>query len=101
MIAPARGYKARPLRLAPTVSISVCAAGESPGLTRYFALRKEFRASPECGDFVYLSAQVGFFPAVSAEDSTGGPHDFSDSALLAGVFYKPGAPSQCCQAARS
>jgi hypothetical protein len=47
-------------------------------------LRNVFRASPESGDFVYLSAQDGFFPAVPAEDSTGAAHDFSDSALLAG-----------------
>jgi pimeloyl-ACP methyl ester carboxylesterase len=62
------------------------AAGESPGPTRYLVLRNIFRASPESGDFVYLSAQDGpFFPAVPAEDSTGAPHDFSDSALLAGA----------------
>jgi pimeloyl-ACP methyl ester carboxylesterase len=61
------------------------AAGESPGPTRYLVLRNVFRASPESGDFVYLSAQDGFFPAVPAEDSTGAPHDFSDSALLAGA----------------
>ncbi len=61
------------------------AAGESPGPTRYLVLRNVYRASPESGDFVYLSAQDGFFPAVPAEDSTGAPHDFSDSALLAGA----------------
>ena len=61
------------------------AAGESPGPTRYLVLRNVFRASPESGDFVYLSAQDGFFAAVPAEDSTGAPHDFSDSALLAGA----------------
>jgi pimeloyl-ACP methyl ester carboxylesterase len=61
------------------------AAGESPGPTRYLVLRNIYRASPESGDFVYLSAQDGFFPAVPAEDSTGAPHDFSQSALLAGA----------------
>jgi pimeloyl-ACP methyl ester carboxylesterase len=61
------------------------AAGESPGPTRYLVLRNVFRPSPESGDFVYLSAVDGFFPAVPAEDSTGAAHDFSDSALLAGA----------------
>ena len=36
-------------------------------------------------DFVYASAQDGFFPAVPAEDSAGLPHDFSDSAALVGA----------------
>lgn len=36
-------------------------------------------------DFVYVSAQDGFFPAVPAEDSSGQPHDFSDSARLRGA----------------
>jgi pimeloyl-ACP methyl ester carboxylesterase len=36
-------------------------------------------------DFVYISAQDGFFPAVPAEDRDGRPHDFSRSALLAGA----------------
>ncbi|MFL5146148.1 MAG: hypothetical protein ACJ8DP_22800, partial [Microvirga sp.] len=36
-------------------------------------------------DFVYASAQDGFFPAVPAEDSLGRPHDFSDSAALVGA----------------
>jgi pimeloyl-ACP methyl ester carboxylesterase len=61
------------------------AAGESPGPTKYLVLRNIFQASPESGDFVYLSAQDGFFPPVPAEDSTGAVHDFSDSALLAGA----------------
>ena len=60
-------------------------AGETPGPTKYLVLRNVFSASPESGDFVYLSAVDGFFPAVPAEDSTGAPHDFSDSALLAGA----------------
>jgi len=61
------------------------ASGESTGPTKYLVLRNVFQASPESGDFVYLSAQDGFFPAVPAEDSTGAPHDFSASALLAGA----------------
>jgi pimeloyl-ACP methyl ester carboxylesterase len=36
-------------------------------------------------DFVYASAQDGFFPAVPAEDSLGRPHDFSSSAQLDGA----------------
>jgi pimeloyl-ACP methyl ester carboxylesterase len=36
-------------------------------------------------DFVYISAQDGFFPAVPAEDRDGQPHDFSGSALLEGA----------------
>jgi hypothetical protein len=63
------------------------AGGETPGPTRYLVLRNVFQASPESGDFVFLSAQDGFFPAVPAEDSTGAPHDFSDSALLAGAGH--------------
>jgi hypothetical protein len=61
------------------------AAGETPGPTRYLVIRNVYRASPESGDFVYLSAQDGYFPAVPAEDRDGNPHDFSDSALLAGA----------------
>lgn len=61
------------------------AVGETRGPTRYLVLRNVFQASPESGDFVFLSAQDGFFPAVPAEDSTGTTHDFSDSALLAGA----------------
>ena len=61
------------------------AVGETPGPTRYLVLRNVYQASPESGDFVYLSAQDGFFPAVPAEDSTGAAHDFSSSALLAGA----------------
>jgi len=61
------------------------AAGETPGPTSYLVIRNVFRASPESGDFVYLSAQDGFFPPVPAEDRDGAPHDFSDSALLAGA----------------
>ena len=36
-------------------------------------------------DFVYVSAQDGFFPPVPAEDSSGNPHDFSQSARLRGA----------------
>lgn len=61
------------------------AAGESPGPTRYLVIRNVFRAAPESGDFVYLSAQDGFFTAVPAEDRDGVPHDFSNSALLMGA----------------
>jgi pimeloyl-ACP methyl ester carboxylesterase len=63
------------------------AGRETPGPTHYLVLRNVFQASPESGDFVFLSAQDGFFPAVPAEDSTGAPHDFSDSALLAGAGH--------------
>jgi pimeloyl-ACP methyl ester carboxylesterase len=61
------------------------AAGETPGPTQYLVIRNVFRASPESGDFVYESAQDGFFPAVPAEDRDGAQHDFSGSALLAGA----------------
>ena len=60
--------------------------GETPGPTRYLVIRNVFRASPESGDFVYLSAQDGpFLPPVPAKDRDGNPHDFSGSALLAGA----------------
>ena len=61
------------------------AAGETPGPTRYLVVRNVFRASPESGDFVYLSAQDGFFAPVPAEDRDGVRHDFSGSALLSGA----------------
>ena len=61
------------------------AAGETPGPTRYLVIRNVFRASPESGDFVYLSAQDGFFAPVPAEDRDGVRHDFSGSALLSGA----------------
>ena len=61
-------------------------AGETPGPTRYLVIRNIFRASPQSGDFVFLSAQDGpFLPPVPAKDRDGNPHDFSDSALLAGA----------------
>jgi len=61
-------------------------AGETPGPTRYLVIRNVFRASPQSGDFVFLSAQDGpFLPPVPAKDRDGNPHDFSNSALLAGA----------------
>jgi pimeloyl-ACP methyl ester carboxylesterase len=61
-------------------------AGESTGPTRYLVIRNVFRATPESGDFVYISAQDGpFLPSVPAEDRDGNAHDFSASALLAGA----------------
>lgn len=61
------------------------AAGETPGPTRYLVIRNVYRANPESGDFVYQSAQDGLLPPVPAQDRDGNPHDFSDSALLAGA----------------
>jgi pimeloyl-ACP methyl ester carboxylesterase len=62
------------------------AAGETPGPTRYVVIRNVYRASPESGDFVFISAQDGpYFPAVPAEDRDGNAHDFSNSALLEGA----------------
>ena len=52
---------------------------ETPGPTRYLVIRN---VGP---DFVYASAQDGFFPAVPAEDSLGRVHDFADSASLVGA----------------
>src|SRR5471030_393935 len=49
---------------------------ETRGPTKFLVIRN---TGP---DFVYASAQDGFFPAVPAEDSAGRPHDFSDSASL-------------------
>ncbi len=60
-------------------------AGETPGPTHYLVIRNIASASPQSGDFVYLSAQDGVLPAVPAEDRDGDPHDFSGSALLAGA----------------
>src|SRR5207249_3530146 len=57
------------------------AASETPGPTRYLVIRNVFAASPESGDFVYVSAQDGVLPAVPAEDRYGAAHDFSSSAL--------------------
>ncbi len=52
---------------------------EAKGPTRYLVLRNTDV------DFVYISAQDGFFPAVPAQDRDGNPHDFSGSALLRGA----------------
>ncbi len=60
-------------------------AGETSGPTRYPVIRNVYRMTPESGDFVYISAQDGYLPAVPAEDRDGNPHDFSDSAVLAGA----------------
>jgi hypothetical protein len=58
-------------------------AGETPGPTRYLVVMNV--AGINSGDFVYISAQDGVFPAVPAQDRNGNPHDFSESALLAGA----------------
>jgi pimeloyl-ACP methyl ester carboxylesterase len=60
-------------------------AGETPGPTRYLVIRNVASDSPPSGDFVYLPAQDGLFPGVPAQDRNGNPHDFSNSALLAGA----------------
>jgi hypothetical protein len=52
---------------------------EARGPTRYLVLLNTDV------DFVYISAQDGFFAAVPAEDSDGKPHDFSRSARLEGA----------------
>jgi pimeloyl-ACP methyl ester carboxylesterase len=52
---------------------------ETPGPTKWLVIRNVG------ADFVYTSAQDGFFPAVPAEDSLGRPHDFSGSASLEGA----------------
>jgi len=36
-------------------------------------------------DFVYMPTQDGFLAGVPAEDRTGAPHDFSQSATLTGA----------------
>jgi pimeloyl-ACP methyl ester carboxylesterase len=51
---------------------------ETKGPTRYLALRNADTS------FVYFSAQDGLLPAVPAQDRTGAPHDFSQSAVLHG-----------------
>jgi len=60
------------------------AAGETPGPTRYLVIRNVFRASPESGDFVYLSAQDGFSLRFPQRTATVYRIDFSGSALLSG-----------------
>ena len=59
------------------------AGGETPGPTRYLVIMNV--AGTNSGDFVYISAQDGVFPAVPAADRNGNAHDFSDSALLDGA----------------
>jgi pimeloyl-ACP methyl ester carboxylesterase len=53
--------------------------GETKGPTRYLVILNTD------SDFVYISKQDGFFPAVPAEDRDGRPHDFSRSARLRGA----------------
>jgi pimeloyl-ACP methyl ester carboxylesterase len=52
---------------------------ETPGPTQYLVIRNDDT------DFVYMPTQDGFLPGVPAEDRTGAPHDFSQSARLAGA----------------
>jgi pimeloyl-ACP methyl ester carboxylesterase len=52
---------------------------ETPGPTRYLVIRNADTS------FVYFSLQDGVLAPVPAEDSTGAPHDFSQSASLRGA----------------
>jgi pimeloyl-ACP methyl ester carboxylesterase len=52
---------------------------ETPGPTRYLVIRNADT------DFVYMPTQDGLLPGVPAEDRTGAPHDFSQSATLVGA----------------
>jgi pimeloyl-ACP methyl ester carboxylesterase len=52
---------------------------ETKGPTRYLVIRNADTS------FVYFAAQDGFFAPLPAEDSTGAPHDFSESARLRGA----------------
>jgi pimeloyl-ACP methyl ester carboxylesterase len=52
---------------------------ETPGATRYLLIRNADT------DFVYMPTQDGFLAGVPAEDRTGAPHDFSQSATLVGA----------------
>jgi pimeloyl-ACP methyl ester carboxylesterase len=52
---------------------------ETPGPTRYLVIRNADT------DFVYMPTQDGFLPGVPAQDRTGAPHDFSQSATLTGA----------------
>ena len=52
---------------------------ETPGSTRYLVIRNADTS------FVYFSEQDGVLAPVPAEDSTGAPHDFSQSAGLRGA----------------
>ena len=57
------------------------AAGETPPPTRYLVIRNK----PGTPDFVYNSLADGVLPGVPAEDRDGNPHDFTESAGLAGA----------------
>ena len=52
---------------------------ETPGPTKYLVIRNADTS------FVYFAAQDGFFAPLPAQDSTGAPHDFSQSARLRGA----------------
>jgi pimeloyl-ACP methyl ester carboxylesterase len=55
--------------------------GETPGPTHYLVIRNK----PGTPDFVYNSLPDGSLPGVPAEDRDGNPHDFTESAGLAGA----------------
>ena len=55
---------------------------ETPGATRYLAIRNADTS------FVYFSKQDGLIAPVPAEDRTGAPHDFSQSARLDGPLAR-------------
>jgi pimeloyl-ACP methyl ester carboxylesterase len=57
------------------------AAGETPPPTGYLVIRNK----PGTPDFVYNSLADGVLPGVPAEDRDGNPHDFTESAGLAGA----------------
>jgi pimeloyl-ACP methyl ester carboxylesterase len=57
------------------------AAGETPPPTHYLVIRNK----PGTPDFVYNNLPDGIFPGVPAEDRNGNPHDFTESAGLAGA----------------
>ncbi len=57
------------------------AAGETPPPTQYLVIRNK----PGTPDFVYNSLPDGALPGVPAEDRDGNPHDFTESAGLAGA----------------
>ncbi len=63
--------------------------GETPGPTQYLVIRNVFAPPPnESGDFVYIgNEQDGLIPPIPEDDANGNPHDFSDSALLAGANH--------------
>jgi pimeloyl-ACP methyl ester carboxylesterase len=57
------------------------AAGETPAPTHYLVIRNK----PGTPDFVYNSLPDGALLGVPAEDRDGNPHDFTESAGLAGA----------------